>query len=807
MKNQKISLNLVMINQIIIKLTIFLFFFSAEFVGFCQAPEIEWQNTIGGNTYDNLASIIQTNDFGYIVVGSSDSDISGDKTENSLGNDDYWIIKIDSYGYIEFQNTIGGNTYDVLVDVISMPDSAYILAGYSISGISGDKTAPSIGFSYDYWVVKINYAGLVLWDKTIGGDYHDFLSCIEATADGGFIVGGYSRSGISGVKTEPNLGLPGTYDYWVVKLDSLGEIEWQNTIGGADDDRMYSVKQTMDGGYLLGGRSLSNLSGDKTENNMGMDFTSDYWVIKLDSSGFIEWDNTIGGNNADNLISVETALEGGYILAGYSASDISGDKTEGALGMYNTYDYWIVKLDEDGVIEWQNTIWGYLNDYLTNISKTPSGYILSGYSSSNISGDKSQNANGDDDYWIVNIDIGGNILWEKTIGGNTFDYLSDVKYSVDGGYILGGYSFSNISGDKTESNVGSSDFWLVKLLPTDCDLIPFFRDLDGDGFGDDTTLIMSCIAIDGYVEDSTDCDDTNNSINPFSLEICNEIDDNCNFEIDEGLPLYTYFEDVDLDGYGNAIFSTMSCLELPPFGFVTDSTDCNDTNELVYEFLTVYTDADGDSYGDVLNSELLCEIVTPDGFVTNSLDCNDSAYFINPSSNEICNALDDNCNGMIDDGLTFQTFFLDLDNDNFGDGNFDTVTCLDEMDGYVFDSTDCNDLNPEIYPGAIEVENGFDDNCNMTIDEGFVTINTNYQSQIAIYPNPNYGIFEIKIGFDIVGETFVSFYDIYGNIIAKEVGFGNTLSISLPDSFSGLGVVSIELAGFIYYKRITILSN
>ncbi len=166
---------------------------------------------------------------------------------------------------------------------------------------------------------------VIEWQNTIGGNDIDFLCSVIQTTDGGYLLGGYSWSDISGDKTETGYG----WDYWVIKLDGLGNIQWQNTIGGNDFDYLSSVIQTTDGGYLLGGYSHSGITVDKTEAGQG---SSDYWVVKLDGSGNILWQNTIGGNNYDELRSIIQTTDGGYLLGGYSNSDISGDKTEANQG-------------------------------------------------------------------------------------------------------------------------------------------------------------------------------------------------------------------------------------------------------------------------------------------------------------------------------------------------------------------------------------------------------------------------------------------------------------------------------------------
>ncbi|MBK9046819.1 MAG: T9SS type A sorting domain-containing protein [Bacteroidetes bacterium] len=418
-----------------------------------NAQVIEWQNTIGGSSPDLLRSITQTADGGYILGGYSASDISGDKNENNNGLIDYWIVKIDSVGNIQWQNTIGGNGYDYLESIAQSADGGYILGGTSISTISGDKTENCM--DEDYWIVKTDSLGIIQWQNTIGGNNQDELHSIAQTSDGGYILGGWSKSNISGDKTENSNGFA---DYWIVKTDSLGNIQWDNSIGGDAGDALTSIVQTADGGYILGGWSTSGISGDKTENGGGY---TDYWIVKTDSLGIIQWQNTIGGSGDDELYSLSQTFDGGYILGGYSWSSISGDKTESSQG---NDDYWIVKTDNLGIIQWQNTIGGNGFDDLNSIVQTSDGgYILGGFSISNTSGDKSENNNGDADYWIIKTDSIGDIQWQNTIGGNGSDYLYAITQTSSGEYILAGNSASNISDDKLENSNGGIDYWIVKI--------------------------------------------------------------------------------------------------------------------------------------------------------------------------------------------------------------------------------------------------------------------------------------------------------------------------------------------------------
>ncbi|GHC42604.1 T9SS type A sorting domain-containing protein [Ulvibacter litoralis] len=423
---------------------------------YAQDPNILWQKTFGGSQMENFHDLKQTPDGGYILGGSSISDISGDKTENSNGHFDLWIIKIDSNGDIEWQNSIGGNGTDSLYSIELTPDGGYIISANSSSDISGDKTEDRKG-PIDYWIVKLDSLGNVLWDKTIGGSGIEWFPQIRVTTDG-YYVCGTSDSDISGDKTNNSWG---SDDYWLLKLDFSGNILWQNTIGGDNSDSIEAMASTSDGGCILGGYSDSNISGNKTENSRGQ---FDYWAVKINSSGDIEWDKTIGGNQDDVLFSILQSSDGGYLLTGISISDISGEKTENSQG---SSDYWVVKLDANGTIEWQNTIGGndIDNSYAAQ-QTTDGGYLIGGFSRSNISGDKNENGHGNYDVWIVKLNNVGIIEWQNGIGGNEIDGILSIVQAADGSFVLGGNSSSNISGDKTEDSRGEQDFWILKHTQT-----------------------------------------------------------------------------------------------------------------------------------------------------------------------------------------------------------------------------------------------------------------------------------------------------------------------------------------------------
>ena len=336
--------------------------------------KIQWDKTIGGLGYEDFKSVIQTYDGGYALIGESASPISDEKSEDSWGGNDYWLVKLDSMGNIEWDRTIGGSGTEYIDNVAQTKDSGYILAGSSDSPISGYKTENTRGF-FDYWVVKVDKRGHKIWDKTIGGNDYEFCSPVLLTNDGSILLGGFSQSNISGEKTEDSRG---GYDIWLVKISAQGKVKWDKTIGGNDFDNAEEIIQTDDGGYFMSGNSSSNISGEKTEDSRG---GSDYWIVKTDSKGNKLWDKTFGGSGDDhqNLGGpLEKTSDGGYILGGTSNSYISGEKTEDSRG---DYDYWVVKVDVNGNKQWDKTIGGTGYDVLASIKETaPNNYKVAGTS-------------------------------------------------------------------------------------------------------------------------------------------------------------------------------------------------------------------------------------------------------------------------------------------------------------------------------------------------------------------------------------------------------------------------------------------
>jgi Bacterial Ig domain/Ig-like domain CHU_C associated len=416
-----------------------------------QAPAIEWQKTYGGSDYDGFGyfdgvpKIINTTDGGYIFAGSTFSN-DGDVTGNH-GTWDYWVVKINSTGNIQWKKTFGGSLSENPNAIIQTSDGGYIFAGGSNSN---DGDISNNHGDYDYWVVKLSSSGNIQWNKTFGGTNQDIAMSIVQTSEGGYIVAGNSASNDGDVSGHHGNTGNLNFDYWIVKLSNSGNIEWQKSFGDSGKDEPFSIFQTTDGGYIVAGGSDSN-GGEVTGNHGNYDF----WIVKLSSVGNIQWQKSFGGTNIDIARQILQTSDSGYIVVGDIKSN-NGD----VIGNHGLIDYWVIKLTNAGNIEWQKTLGGSHDDEPVSILPTSNGgYIVAGGSWSD-DGDVTGNHNSYD-FWIVKLSSTGNIQWQKSLGGTNYDFAYSIIQSTEKGYLIVGPSFSN-NGDVT-GNRGNSDFWVVKL--------------------------------------------------------------------------------------------------------------------------------------------------------------------------------------------------------------------------------------------------------------------------------------------------------------------------------------------------------
>ncbi|MBK9731070.1 MAG: putative metal-binding motif-containing protein [Chitinophagaceae bacterium] len=487
------------------------------------APVKEWDRSYGSTRSDDLFVVVPTTDGGYLLGGDSDSPIGDDKSQGSQGFTDYWICKTDAFGIKQWDKRYGGNGKEELFSVIQTTDGGYLLGGHTASTVSGDQTQVSRG-GRDYWIVKTDSVGNKLWDKRFGGDADDELRNTFQTADGGYLLIGESKSGISGEKTQSNHG---DFDLWLVRTNAGGNLVWEASYGGSDAEQANIVRETPGGNIIIGAWTISPIGFEVSEAGKG---ATDMWLIKTDANGQKLWDHRFGGNDNEYLYAMDETQDGGFILGGYTLSDVNGDVTVAGKG---GYDFWLVKTDGNGLKLWDKRYGGLLDDKGKSIYETSDGgFVLGGWSESGISGDKTQDTKGATDYWVLRTDAFGNMLWDLDLGGNGDERLHDVPQTFDGGFIIGGHSNSGNNGDKSQANKGLSDYWILKLSP-DLPQQTFYADADADGYGNVLIDTLATVAPAGYVSDFSDCNDQDIHINPGAIDICNLIDDNCNGITDE----------------------------------------------------------------------------------------------------------------------------------------------------------------------------------------------------------------------------------------------------------------------------------
>jgi hypothetical protein len=461
------------------KLYLLIFFISY----FVYPQDIIWEKSYGGKHADYLFDAQPTADYGFILAGSSLSDKTGNKTDDNHGDLDFWIWKMNEKGEPDWQKSFGGAGFDLLQSIKSTRDGGFILAGTSNSENGFQKNENCKGIT-DFWIIKLNAAGAEQWQKTIGGNGQDELLCAFQTKDGGYILGGSSSSNPPSIlnstpeeKTQPTTKEDlynkseksrGNMDYWVVKLNKEGDIEWQKTYGGQYADLLRSMEQTSDQGYILAGYSTSPVSGDKTDADKGM---GDYWIIKINDLGEIQWQNTYGADGDDQPYVIHQTSDEGYIVGGNSNSRNALTPLGGIVS--NGTDFWVLKLDNKGGILWSKTYDFGKTDILTSlVVNTDKSYLIGGHAKTeskrslvtDLAGKAGVNKEKDgiNDYIALKVDDKGEEFWNKTVGSGGEDILRTLIETRDGGYLMAGTSDATSSKDKN-SNIGSNDFWVVKL--------------------------------------------------------------------------------------------------------------------------------------------------------------------------------------------------------------------------------------------------------------------------------------------------------------------------------------------------------
>ena len=409
---------------------------------------IDYVKTYGGSGEDEAVAVVQANDGGYVIAGSTTS-TDGDITDKTTTDADYWILKVAANGTKVWSKTYGGTEPDKATAIKKTSDGGYIVSGHSRSNdghVGGNE-----GF-HDYWILKLNAAGDLQWETNFGFSGSDQALNIIQTSDGGYFATGFldvtasGGQGNDGRNPEHGVG-----EYWGIKMNSNGQKIWRRYFGGTNNDRSYDVTQTADGGFLMVGASESN-DFDIVDDKGSYDF----WVVKVSAGGDKQWTKSFGGSEIDVAYSITQTTDGNYMLVGDTRS-IDKDVTN-PLG---NADLWVVKFNKNnGAIIWQKTYGGTEFESARSVHRQVNGTYLIAGSTRSANGDVSSNI-GQNDAWILVIDENGQVQYQKNVGGTGLDFADAAIQTTDNKLIVVGNTES--SDVDITVNRGIKDLLLIKV--------------------------------------------------------------------------------------------------------------------------------------------------------------------------------------------------------------------------------------------------------------------------------------------------------------------------------------------------------
>lgn len=425
-------------------------------------PELSFENeidlikTYGGSQEDDALSVVETQDGNIVVFGftqSNDGDVIGKTTTDS----DLWLLKINKQMDIIWQKTFGGSSDDRGQDVVETSDGGFLVTGFSRS--SDGDVSENFGFQ-DFWVLKLNSSGNIIWEKSFGFSGNDRSFAGVETSDGGYFISGFldvsasggegNDNGTAGRPSKSKSSLHGVGEFWGIKLNADGDTQWRRYFGGSNNDRSYDVIEAHDGNIIMVGSSESD-DFDITNPRGSYDF----WAVKVNLDGDLVWQKNFGGSSIDIGYGIEKTSDGNYLFVGDTRSsdaDISNFKG-------NT-DFWVIKFDESGQMIWEKTYGGTDFDSARHGIELQDGDLLiCGSSKSN---DVQVNENfGQNDVWLVHTDVNGSIKSENSIGGTGLDFAQKAVQLTDGSVIVVGSSESN--DELITENKGGKDILVIRL--------------------------------------------------------------------------------------------------------------------------------------------------------------------------------------------------------------------------------------------------------------------------------------------------------------------------------------------------------
>ena len=416
-----------------------------------EIPEITTNvysiETIGGSKNDAFNAVTKTIDDGYIAAGYAQSN-DGDIISKANISYDFLVSKFSSENILEWQKHFGGSENDKALDIIQTLGGDFIVLG---SSESSDLDVSENAGSKDFWLVKLSNNGMLLWEKSFGFLGEDYGTTLLETKDGGFLITGVldvSASNGQGNAKSTIINHAGG-DYWVLKTNNLGALEWSRYFGGSFTEIPLGIVETDNHNYIIVGSSDSN--DFNISNNNG---SYDFWMTKIAPDGSLLLEKTFGGSEIDEASAIIATNDGNFIIVGDTRSaDKDVSKNNGAA------DIWILKVSKEGNLIWEKTIGGSSFEVAKAIYKTQdNGFLIAGSSRSLDNGFQNK---GQNDALILKIDENGNLLWQKTVGGSEIDFLYDVIELNNKSIIAVGESSS--SDQDISENKGFTDALIIQI--------------------------------------------------------------------------------------------------------------------------------------------------------------------------------------------------------------------------------------------------------------------------------------------------------------------------------------------------------
>ena len=411
------------------------------------ADVLEFVETLGGSKNDAFNAVKATTDGGYITAGYTQSN-NGDILEKTNTSFDFLISKFSSKNILEWQKTFGGSDDDRATAIVQTLDGGFAVLGFAKST---DIAVSENAGSKDFWLLKLTSNGNLLWEKSFGFSGADYGTDLIETKEGGFLITGVldvsASDGQGSAKSTATKHSGG--DYWAIKTDNTGALEWSRFFGGSFTEVPLGVLETDAHNFVIVGSSDSkdfNIS-----NNKG---SYDFWIIKISTEGTLLWEKSFGGSEIDEAKAITTTNDGNFIIVGDTRSaDKNVSKNNGAA------DIWVLKVSEEGTLLWEKTIGGTNFDVARAVSRTQdNGYLISGSSRSLDNGFENK---GQNDALILKIDKNGNLLWKKTFGGSEIDFLYGVVELENTAIIAVGESSS--SDQDILENKGFTDALIIQI--------------------------------------------------------------------------------------------------------------------------------------------------------------------------------------------------------------------------------------------------------------------------------------------------------------------------------------------------------